>query len=238
MDEHTTLALTPSDHAIILHEGTALEGYRIGDQWYVVMRRVCREFGLDWEGQRQRIMRDPILSEGACMIQAPSGGGEQATLGLRGDLFWGWLFKLELSRLNADVKRVLTPIQRAGYQALHDHFTARPAVAAPALDGPTLESLSAQLTSLQHELARLKRPASLDQSRTLHVTAQAILDIVGASAIPLMPGHVERALLQAGHAIHGRNYVRVRMTRLMHAGLLIKVGHGLYAAAAQESGDA
>ena len=45
---------------------------------YVPVKTICVNLGIDWEGQRQRIERDQVLSEGACIIQAPSPGGTQA----------------------------------------------------------------------------------------------------------------------------------------------------------------
>jgi hypothetical protein len=38
---------------------------------------------LGWEGQRQRLTRAPILSEGITMVVIPSPGGAQETVGLR-----------------------------------------------------------------------------------------------------------------------------------------------------------
>jgi len=35
---------------------------------YVPLKRICVNLGIDWEAQRQRVMRDTVLSEGACMI--------------------------------------------------------------------------------------------------------------------------------------------------------------------------
>lgn len=150
----TLPALTPDDHKLIIHEGGELEGCEVGGVWYVAMARACRRLRLDWEGQRQKILRDPILSKGAFIMQAPSAGGSQETMFLRLDLFWGWLFKLELSRLAPDIAEQIMPLQRAGYQALHERFSA----AGQAAPG-ALEALAERVARLEAAQATAHKPA-------------------------------------------------------------------------------
>jgi hypothetical protein len=155
----------PTGHKVVLAEGADLEGYEIAGEWYIAMRRVCRSLGLDWEGQRQRIVRDPILSKGAFIIQAPSRGGTQETLALRIDLFWGWLFKLDLNRLAPEVRALLIPFQEAGYAALHAHFVGQPHPSSGAMQragGADLATsdedrgaLAARLAALEEKVAAL-----------------------------------------------------------------------------------
>lgn len=40
------------------------------DEQLVAIKPICEAIGIDWEGQRQRIERDEILSSVACMIKA------------------------------------------------------------------------------------------------------------------------------------------------------------------------
>lgn len=44
------------------------------DRVYVAMGDICNGLGIDWEGQRQRIMRHNVLSTCACIIQAQAPG--------------------------------------------------------------------------------------------------------------------------------------------------------------------
>lgn len=147
-------AFRPQAHKIITYQGGELEGCELNSVWYVAMARACRRLRLDWEGQRQKIVRDPILSKGAFMIQAPSTGGTQETMFLRLDLFWGWLFKLELSRLAPDIAEQIMPLQRAGYQALYERFSG----AGQAAPG-ALEALAERVAQLEAAQTTVYKPA-------------------------------------------------------------------------------
>lgn len=252
-------ALVPADHAIIVHEGAELAGYAVDGRWHIAMRQACRTLKLDWSAQRRRIMRDPILREGVAMITTPSArglhegvammatplpgepaegvgmittpsaGGRQDVTCLRLDLFWGWLFKLELSRLEPDVRAMLIPFQQAGYEALHAHFTGAPAAMPPT--PADIDSLSRQVAQLSAAVAQLRRahlPLPVVQPRPLHPIAEAILDFVVQVSYPVTAAEITRRLRATGVQVSGK-YVSVRMRRLSYAGYLVHVAHGVYA---------
>jgi hypothetical protein len=54
------------------------------------IKPICERLGVDWEGQRQRIQRDPVLAKGTCVIKVPSAQGLQDTVALS-------LFKLHVN---------------------------------------------------------------------------------------------------------------------------------------------
>lgn len=58
------------------HQRSILVVERNGRRW-VAMKPICDAIGVDWEGQRQRIKRDPILSSVACTIKATGADGKQ-----------------------------------------------------------------------------------------------------------------------------------------------------------------
>jgi hypothetical protein len=74
---------------------------------YVAIKPICVNIGIDWEGQRQRILRDSVLYEGACMIKAPSYGGEQEMLCLPLEYLNGWLFGIDEKRVAPQIKESL-----------------------------------------------------------------------------------------------------------------------------------
>src|SRR4051812_32395928 len=74
---------------------------------YVPIKPICINLGIDWEGQRQRISRDSVLCEGACMIKAPSVGGEQDTLCLPLEYLNGWLFGIDERRVAPQIREPL-----------------------------------------------------------------------------------------------------------------------------------
>lgn len=103
--------------------GDALWAAREGDDVFVAVRPICEAIGVDWEGQRQRIRRDAILSEGACMIKAPSRGGFQEALCLPLRLLNGWLFGIDARRVRkADVREKVIAYQRECHAVLFAYF--------------------------------------------------------------------------------------------------------------------
>ncbi len=73
--------------------GDELFGFEADDGVFVALKPIVESMGLNWSGQEQRVKRDPILSEGICVMHIPFGrGGGQDTLCLKFDLVNGWLF--------------------------------------------------------------------------------------------------------------------------------------------------
>lgn len=144
---------------------------------FVALRPIVEALGLDWSAQRQRIVRDPILSEGVVVITAPSAGGEQETLCLPLGLFSGWLFGVSDRRISDPATRakVLT-YKREAYAALHRHFFGGPTRAG--LPFSTKEALA-----LASEARRVAGPrVALAVWRRLGLPgAEALAEEVGAS---------------------------------------------------------
>lgn len=90
---------------------------------YVPIKPICVNLGIDWEGQRQRIARDSVLSEGACMIKAPSPSGEQEMLCLPLEYLNGWLFGVDDKRVAREIREALVLYKRDAYRALNEYFT-------------------------------------------------------------------------------------------------------------------
>jgi hypothetical protein len=96
------------------------------DGVFVAITPICNALGVDAKRQRDRIQRDPILSEGGTMVALPSAGGIQETFCLRLDLVHGWLFTIDDSRVRDEETRqkVLT-YKRECHGALFHHFYGR-----------------------------------------------------------------------------------------------------------------
>lgn len=89
---------------------------------YVAVKPICESLGIDWEAQRQKINRHPILKEGACMIKAPSNGGIQEMLMLPIRMLNGWLFGIDSSRVKSEAKEAVLKYQRECFDVLANHF--------------------------------------------------------------------------------------------------------------------
>lgn len=96
---------------------------------YVPVRPICDLLGLDWSGQRQRIVRDPVLSQkvqGVGVITTPSksgvGGGEQEMLALPLDYVSGFLFGVNANRAKEEIREKLILYQEKCYIVLSEAF--------------------------------------------------------------------------------------------------------------------
>jgi len=92
---------------------------------HVAMKPICENIGLDWDAQRQKINRHPILSKGKVMITAPSNGGLQEMLMLPIKMLNGWLFGIDSSRVKESIKDVVISYQEECFDVLAEHFMSK-----------------------------------------------------------------------------------------------------------------
>lgn len=120
---------------------TLLAGRRDADgDVLVAVRPICRNIGVDWTGQRQRILRDPVLAEGVVMITTPSAGGPQNALCIPIRLLNGWLFGIDSRRVRPEIRDRVIAYQRECYDVLWRHFQpSAPVMPDPAGDGAGLD---------------------------------------------------------------------------------------------------
>lgn len=116
---------------------------------WVALRPMVQTLGLSWSGQRERVLRDPVLAEGVRVTRTPSGGGEQETLLLDHQLVAGFLFGINASRVREDVRGVLIAFQRECFRVLDAHFNG--GVAEPVPPGVTLDPAAAVAFLHDHE---------------------------------------------------------------------------------------
>ena len=89
---------------------------------YTAAKPIAENIGLDWRSQRQRILRDDVLSEGVVMITTPSKGGSQDMLCLPIDYLNGWLFGVDAKRVKPEIKDTLIEYKKECYKVLHDYW--------------------------------------------------------------------------------------------------------------------
>lgn len=123
--------------------GATLYGARIGEVVYVAPKPIVEAMGLVWQGQLERIKRDPILKEGISVTLIPSTrGGSQRAVVLRLDLVHGWLLTINSARIKSgEVRAKVQLFQRECYQVLWRHFSGQPT----AIPSPSQESRSIRL---------------------------------------------------------------------------------------------
>lgn len=94
------------------------------DEQFVAIRPICEALGVDPEGQRQRIERDEILGPTACMIKAVAGDGKDREMyAIPYCYVFGWLFSIDISKVNENVKSSVLEYKLVCYKALFTHFT-------------------------------------------------------------------------------------------------------------------
>lgn len=71
---------------------------------YVLMKNIAENIGLQWRAQRKRILRHEVLRKGVVMMDTPSNGGIQKTFLLPLHYLNGWLFGIDVKRVNAELQ--------------------------------------------------------------------------------------------------------------------------------------
>lgn len=129
-------ALTPLEQRTIVFYDDELTAVVVDDGGrrvvYVPIRPICDYLGVDWSGQRQRINRDPVLSD---VMRSMSVGvtttdmdptsrrprsSEMLCLPL--DFINGWLFGISVNRVKPQIRDTVLRYQLECYRVLADAF--------------------------------------------------------------------------------------------------------------------
>jgi hypothetical protein len=107
--------------------GQSLLATLVNDVPYVALKPICENIGVDWEGQRQKINRHPVLKQVACMIKATSLGQDGKsyfveTLMLPVKFLNGWLFGIDSNRVKPEIRDRLIAYQTECFEVLANHF--------------------------------------------------------------------------------------------------------------------
>lgn len=97
---------------------------------YVPVRPICDLLGIDWSGQRQRIMRDPVLSQVSMSVGVITTDIDLESrrpktshmLALPLDYLSGFLFGMSANRVKEDVRDRLIRYQMECYKVLSEAF--------------------------------------------------------------------------------------------------------------------
>lgn len=92
---------------------------------YVPLRPICDYLGLQYTGQRDRIRRDPVLSENIHRVKISrdvAEGSDQEMVCLALKFLPGWLFGLSVNRIKEDLREKIIRYQRESYDVLWEAF--------------------------------------------------------------------------------------------------------------------
>ena len=107
--------------------GDDLYGFRNDDGVYMAVKPMCEAMGIPYDGQRQRIARDPILSKAASIMLAPFAGsrGQEVTCLLVKRVNF-WLAGVDTARIkDEEVRERVRLYQEECADVLYEHFAGR-----------------------------------------------------------------------------------------------------------------
>ncbi|MCC6605082.1 MAG: ORF6C domain-containing protein [Anaerolineae bacterium] len=115
-------ALQPTEQKTVLFRENEITAVIANGRVYVPLRTICNNLGVAWSAQRQRILRDPVLSEAMTpVIVTITGTGQEVEAQcLPLEYLNGWLFGINASRVDAAVRDDLIAYQRECYRVLYE----------------------------------------------------------------------------------------------------------------------
>ena len=119
----------------ILHDGKP----------HVALRPIVENIGLDWKSQHARIQRHGVLSSTVVMMTTVAEDGKQREmLCLPLTMLNGWLFGVDVNRVNPELRDKLMVYQRECFDVLARHFMPAQRPHNPAIDYDRISPAQAQ----------------------------------------------------------------------------------------------
>lgn len=90
---------------------------------YTAIKPIAENIGLDWRSQRQRVLRDDVLSSTVVMITTVAEDGRnREMMCLPIEFLNGWLFGVDAKRVKPEIKAPLIQYKMQCYKVLHDYW--------------------------------------------------------------------------------------------------------------------
>jgi hypothetical protein len=109
---------------VVKFQGTDILTFTQNNQYLIAIKPLCEMFGIDWEGQRQKINRDDLFNSTACVIQAVAADGKQREMTcLPLEVFPMWLARIDTNRVqNPYAAKLILEYQKEVTKVLYEHF--------------------------------------------------------------------------------------------------------------------
>ncbi len=131
----TNKALVPIvQKEVIFYEDTIVAVRLTGGEIYVPIRPICDNLGLALAGQRERINRDPVLTEVATSVSVTLTQQAREMICLPLKFIPGWLFGISANRVKPELRERIIRYQRECYDVLAEAFVEGRLTADPAFD--------------------------------------------------------------------------------------------------------
>lgn len=164
------VAMTATALVPVEFHGATLYAITVDGVHHVALRPICDALGIDWEAQRLRIRRHPVLNETACVTKAVAADGkEREVVALPLDKLNGWLFGVSVNRVKPELREKLISYQRECFEVLARHFMPAQRPHNPAIDYDRISPAQAQdLKELVHAIVDTKVQTFAETWARLH----------------------------------------------------------------------
>ncbi len=165
MSEKKTIV--PVEQKIVEFYEDKLTAVRLADgEVFVPIRPLCDNLGVTLAGQRERINRDPVLSEEVTSVSVTLTQQAREMICLPLKYIPGWLFGINANRVKPEIRERLIIYQRECYEVLSEAFQEGRLTADPAFsDLLDSESPAAQAYHIARAMMELARNQLLLESR-------------------------------------------------------------------------
>lgn len=204
------ITLQPSEQKTVLFYDDEITAVRMNDGRVLIpVRPLVERLGIDWNGQRRRIIRDAVLKDEVTSVDVTSTQGpeqKRAMLCLPLDYVSGFLFGINADRVNPDVRDRLIRYQRECYKVLAEAFQDGRLTTDPDVDIEALlhqDSPAAQAYKMAMAVVRMARQQLIMEAR---------LDEHGAQ----LGEHAER-LDQLEAAVGGKHVTEAQAMQISQA---------------------
>lgn len=93
---------------------------------FIPVKPICQLLGIDYEAQRVRFESDEILNQLPFLQRAVAADGkEREMLCIPYKYIFGWLFKIDTSRINETARPAVIAYQRECYDVLFEYYNSR-----------------------------------------------------------------------------------------------------------------
>ena len=94
-----------------------------GEKEFVPLKPLCEAIGVDFEGQRQRVERDVILSLATFKVKATGRDGKRyEMISLPIKYIFGWLFTIDTDRVKEEARESVIRYKIECYDVLYNYL--------------------------------------------------------------------------------------------------------------------
>jgi hypothetical protein len=163
-------ALLPVEQKLVKFYNDEVIAVRADDgAVYVPIRPVCDNLGITLAGQRERINRDPVLSEAVTSVSVTLTQQAREMLCLPLKFIPGWLFGVNANRVKPELRDNVIRYQRECFDVLAEAFLEGRLTADPSFtDLLQTNTPAVQAYKVLQELTRLARSQVLLEARVGH----------------------------------------------------------------------